>query len=128
MKPRIVWPGASLVFCVLFVIVADVCPADKPADMILHNGDVCTVNPQGPLAQAIGIRDGRIVAVGADHDVLSLAGTDTRRIALKCRTNTVRRLPHRQLKLSSRMQLPHWFQNLAFRDSFLRAAKHLALS
>ncbi len=38
---------------------------------------IYTVNDTQPLAQAVAIRKHRIVAVGSDAEILSLAGTDT---------------------------------------------------
>jgi predicted amidohydrolase YtcJ len=51
-------------------------------DLILYNGLVYTVHPENSQARAIAIRDGRILAVGADRDVLALAGKTTRRVDL----------------------------------------------
>ena len=51
-------------------------------DLILHNGLVRTVGPAGAEATAIAIRDGRILAVGADREILALAGKNSRRIDL----------------------------------------------
>jgi predicted amidohydrolase YtcJ len=51
-------------------------------DVILHNGRVYTVQPANPQATAIAIRDGRILAVGTDRQVLALAGKNTRRVDL----------------------------------------------
>lgn len=57
-------------------------PAEKPADLILFDGVVWTVDPKRPEAQAVAVRDGRIVRVGGDRQVLSLKGPDTRLIDL----------------------------------------------
>jgi predicted amidohydrolase YtcJ len=51
-------------------------------DVILYNGRVYSGQPENPEAAAIAIRDGRILAVGADREVLALAGRQTRRIDL----------------------------------------------
>ncbi|HMD72883.1 MAG TPA: amidohydrolase [Steroidobacteraceae bacterium] len=51
-------------------------------DVILFNGRVYTVQPGNPHATAIAIRDGRILAVGADREILALAGKQTRRVDL----------------------------------------------
>jgi predicted amidohydrolase YtcJ len=51
-------------------------------DAVLHNGLVYTVNPAAPEATAVAIRDGRILAVGPDREVLALAGKNTRRVDL----------------------------------------------
>ncbi len=49
-------------------------------DVILFNALVYTVQPAAPDATAVAIRDGRILAVGPDREVLALAGKNTRRI------------------------------------------------
>jgi predicted amidohydrolase YtcJ len=41
-------------------------------DIILHNGVVLTMDEQRPQATAIALRDGRVLAVGGDDEVLSL--------------------------------------------------------
>ena len=55
------------------------------ADLAFVNGAVYTVDPARPLAQAIAVRDGRIVAVGSDDDVRELVGSSTDVIDLKGR-------------------------------------------
>jgi predicted amidohydrolase YtcJ len=51
-------------------------------EVILCNGLVHTVHPANPETTAVAIRDGRIMAVGADREVLALAGKNTRRVDL----------------------------------------------
>ncbi len=56
-------------------IVLSVCAAFLPLsasaaqDRILVNGKIFTANPQQPYAEAVSIRDGKILAVGTRHDV-----------------------------------------------------------
>jgi hypothetical protein len=59
--------------------------ASAPADVILHHGVVTTLDRVNPTATAVAIRDGRFVRVGADADVLPLAGSATKVIDLKGR-------------------------------------------
>ncbi len=59
---------------------------DLAPDLILHNATIYTLNPALPRCSAIACKDGRIVAVGDDTDVLALAGPATRRIDLGGRT------------------------------------------
>ena len=54
-------------------------------DVVLYNGSVVTQADAG-LAQAVGIRDGRIAQVGSTADVLAAAGAATRKIDLAGRT------------------------------------------
>jgi len=68
-------------------IAADL-PADvvRYADAVFYNGKVLTVDRDFTVAQAVAVRDGRILAVGASADVLRLAGPDTRRFDLAGRS------------------------------------------
>ncbi len=52
------------------------------ADLILLGGAVYTVEPDQPRAQAVAIREGRIVAVGTERDVARHRGSATRVIEL----------------------------------------------
>ncbi len=62
--------------------------ATSAAQLILIHGKILTVDPQDSVAQALAIRDGRIVAVCSDQDILRLAGPGTRRLDLHGRTAT----------------------------------------
>ena len=54
-----------------------------PADLILSNGKIITVDDQFSIAQAVAVRGDRIVAVGSNADINKLAGPNTRRIDLR---------------------------------------------
>ena len=58
------------------------------AERILVNGNILTVDANGSIAEAIAIRDGKIVAVGTDEEIGALAGPETERIDLKGLTAT----------------------------------------
>ena len=58
---------------------------EKP-ELILHNGNIYTVNAKEPHAQAIAIARGRIIAIGSDADVLNGASALTRKIDLDGKT------------------------------------------
>ena len=53
-----------------------------PADTILTNGKIITVDDRFSIAQAVAIRGDRFVAVGTNQDIAKLAGPNTRRIDL----------------------------------------------
>lgn len=50
----------------------------SPADLILLNGRIATMDPGRPEATACAIRDGRFVAVGGEADIAPLRGDGTR--------------------------------------------------
>lgn len=56
-----------------------------PADLVLHNGRVVTVEAALPRASAVAVRGGRIVFVGGDAEALALAGPRTRVLDLRQR-------------------------------------------
>lgn len=58
------------------------------ADLILVHGRVITVDAQDRIAQAIAIKDHKIVAVGSDSTILALAGGKTQRVDLRGLTVT----------------------------------------
>jgi predicted amidohydrolase YtcJ len=49
-----------------------------PADLVVTGGRVWTQDPARPWAEALAVRDGRIVAVGTAGEVVAAAGPDTR--------------------------------------------------
>jgi len=62
--------------------------AEGAADRILVGGHVLTVDARDRVAEAIAIRDGRILAVGTTEEIERLAGPGTERIDLAGRTAT----------------------------------------
>jgi predicted amidohydrolase YtcJ len=60
-------------------------PAEPP-DLILHRGKILTVDDRFSIRQAIAVRDGRIVRVGSDREVLKLKGSATRVVDLGGKT------------------------------------------
>ncbi len=51
---------------------------DTAADTIYTGGTILTIDDAAPRAQAVAVRDGRIVAVGGDADMDALRGPGTR--------------------------------------------------
>jgi len=54
----------------------------QPADLVLRNGKIVTVNTTTPVAQAIAVRGDRISALGSDGDARQWIGPQTRVIDL----------------------------------------------
>ncbi|UCE03504.1 MAG: amidohydrolase [Candidatus Latescibacterota bacterium] len=78
--------GANLA---IVVLVAAVAPAGaqsvQPADLLLVNGKIVTVDATIPEAQALGVRDGRIVCVGTTEEIAPFRGEETTTIDLQGR-------------------------------------------
>jgi predicted amidohydrolase YtcJ len=51
-------------------------------DIVLRNGKITTLDRAKPEAQALAIKDGRIIAVGSDREIAPLAGPKTKEIEL----------------------------------------------
>jgi predicted amidohydrolase YtcJ len=58
------------------------CAPDTPYADVVFVGHFVTLDPGHPEADAIGVRDGRIVAVGSREDLASWMGPDTRQSEL----------------------------------------------
>ena len=57
-------------------------PPEEPADLVLRNGKIVTVDQTRPQAQALAAKDGLIVAVGSDEELEPYIGDETRVIDL----------------------------------------------
>ena len=78
----------SLVLCLVGVAVVVVMARaqPQPADLLLSNGKIVTVDGPFSIASAVAISGERIVAVGGDREVAAFVGAKTRRIDLAGRT------------------------------------------
>ncbi|MFO0825652.1 MAG: amidohydrolase family protein [Gemmataceae bacterium] len=70
-------------FRTIFTAFALLCPianstAEPPADLVVRNGKVLTVDAKFTTAEAVAIRDGVIVKVGTDAEIKPLIGDKTR--------------------------------------------------
>jgi hypothetical protein len=52
--------------------------SETPADVVIVNGRIATLNPKQANAEAIAIRGERIVAVGSEKDISAFKGASTR--------------------------------------------------
>lgn len=57
-----------------------------PADLVLTNGNIVTVDVEQPVAEAIAIQGDRIVAVGSNEEILTYLGAQTEVIDLAGKT------------------------------------------
>src|SRR5579884_3383105 len=60
--------------------------AQQQPELILHNGNIHTVDDTEPQVQAVAIANGRFLAAGSDEDVLRLATGRTRKVDLGLKT------------------------------------------
>jgi predicted amidohydrolase YtcJ len=61
-------------------------PVPETADLVLLGGKVLTVDPRDSIAEAIAVKDGRILAVGGSQPVSRFIGAHTKIIRLRGQT------------------------------------------
>ncbi|HEY2941517.1 MAG TPA: hypothetical protein VGN09_03695, partial [Vicinamibacteria bacterium] len=77
---------------VLVLLLAAPAAAQPPAvvlaypSLVLYNGKVLTVDERFTVAEAVAVRDGRILAVGSTAEIKRLIGPETRAVDLAGRT------------------------------------------
>jgi len=76
----------SLTGALLAIPLFAVAASAQPADTLLVNGKILTVDRAFSTREAMAIRDGRIVALGGNLEIRRLAGPQTRVIDLEGRT------------------------------------------
>src|SRR5258705_12751512 len=92
-RPGVRWPmtqcrrilacGAALLMCAGVLLRAQQpgeVARDRPADLILTNGKIITVDEKFTIAQAVAIKGDRVVAVGTNQQIAQLGGPATRRL------------------------------------------------
>jgi predicted amidohydrolase YtcJ len=74
---------------VLVLTSVEITPADdgpEPADLIVHNGKILTVDEKSSIVEAVAVKGERILAVGSDAAILKHRGPTTKVIDAKGRT------------------------------------------
>jgi hypothetical protein len=74
------------VACALVAFGAGAQPTPATAELVITGGDIVTVNDAQPSAEAVAVRDGRIIAVGPRNEVMKLQGARTQVMDLGGRT------------------------------------------
>jgi predicted amidohydrolase YtcJ len=83
--------GRVLLRCSLFALAilplaaCAAAPQEEPADLVLRNGRIVTVDSAQPEVQALAVAGSRIVALGTDEAIARFVGPDTRVIDLEGR-------------------------------------------
>jgi len=70
----------------ILLICMSACGPENPADLILYNGNVLTVDASNTKVHAIAVTGGKITAIGSDESVLAHAGKETTRVDLDGKT------------------------------------------
>jgi predicted amidohydrolase YtcJ len=87
-------PGIGACLAAVVALLAspgiDAAPAQstRAPDLILAHGTILTVDAHDTVAQAIAIREGKVLAVGTDAAVMALSGPRTKFVDLHGRTAT----------------------------------------
>lgn len=72
-----------LLYTLILVFVATTAAAQEgPADLIVSNATIYTVDPSRPNAEALAVRDGRVLFVGSERGAMALRGQNTRVVDL----------------------------------------------
>jgi len=71
---RFVWLALA---AVLVTLLGRISSAANEPDLIIVHAKIVTVDPQFSIREALAVKDGHIVAVGNDHDVLATKGPAT---------------------------------------------------
>nr|WP_199042142.1 amidohydrolase [Dyella sp. ASV24] len=79
---RLLIPGMALAFSATCVAdnapIHGFPPALQPADLVLLDATIATLDPLQPHAQALAVRDGRIAALGSDDAIRHYVGAKTK--------------------------------------------------
>ena len=63
--------------CMAIVTIAAIPARGQVADKVYRGGDIVTVNDAQPFAQAVAVKDGKILAVGTTEEVAKFHGKTT---------------------------------------------------
>lgn len=72
--------GTKILFLLCFFLFFSLWSCQKEqetVDQIFHNAHFYTVDDSNPTATALAVKDGRIIAIGAEEEILSLKGEET---------------------------------------------------
>lgn len=75
------------IFCLglfsMVVLLFSCAPGIEPADMVLTNGKIITLDDNLPEAEALAVKDGMVMAVGSSADIQAYVGESTRIVDLE---------------------------------------------
>lgn len=59
----------KLLFCSLFILILS-CNSKQKADIIIHHAVIYTVDSSFTIAEALAVKDGKIIDIGSNNDIL----------------------------------------------------------
>ena len=74
------------IFIILLTVITTACQTtldSDHADLLYKNGTIYTVDPENKFAEAMAIKDGKIISIGKQTQVETVAGANTRVIDLQ---------------------------------------------
>ena len=69
-----------------FVQATQFASPEKAVDTIYYGGPIVTLNDKQPSAQAVAVKNGKIVAVGSENSMIPFTGKKTQQIFLEGKT------------------------------------------
>ncbi len=75
-----------LILLIAFTLLQSGCKTDQPADLILINGKIITVDQKFSIAEALAVYGDKIVSVGTTGKIKKMAGDNTKIIDLNGKT------------------------------------------
>ena len=66
----------KVVLLLSIIVILSSCMKGESADLILHNGSIFTLNDNNDIHQAIAIKDGKILEVGPERQILNKYGAE----------------------------------------------------
>ncbi len=107
-KSLLVLAGLVVSICFVACEPASLTPTTASPDVVYHNGNVLTGVNGAPGAEAVALLDGRIIAVGSEAEILSLASAETVRHDLGGNTMLPGLFDNHVHADASRSQLMEW--------------------
>lgn len=77
------WMITFAIVATAALFLANQATSEEPPQWVFHHGRIVTVDSDFRIAEAMAVRDDRIVAVGSNEAVLKLAGSDTQLVDLQ---------------------------------------------
>jgi len=77
------------IFLVVLLAIATIsCSEKESADLVFYNGKIHTVNEENRVAEALAVKDGKILEVGSNSQIMEYMDDNTRKVDLQSRLMT----------------------------------------